>query len=55
VLTVLASRFCPCDDLYMLSQGSGTIRGFDPVGVGMAFWSRCVTVGVGFMTLILAA
>jgi hypothetical protein len=25
-----------CDGLYMLSQGSGTIRRYGPVGVGMA-------------------
>jgi hypothetical protein len=45
----------------MLSLGNGTIRKYDPVGIGVALfewvwplWSRCVTVGVGFKTLFLA-
>ena len=44
-----------CDGLYMLGPGSGTIRRSSPVGVGWPYWSRHVTVGVGFKTLILAA
>ena len=38
-----------CDGLYILSPGNDTIRGFGPVGVGVAYWSGCVTVGVGFV------
>ena len=42
-----------CDGLYMLGQGSGTIRECGPVQVGVAFWSRYGTVSVGFKNLIL--
>jgi hypothetical protein len=38
-----------CDGLHMLGPGSGTIRRCGLVR------SRCVIVGVGFKTLILAA
>ena len=38
----------------MLEPGSGTIRRCGLVGVGVALWSRCVTVGMGFKTFILA-
>ena len=44
-----------CDVLNMLGPGSGTLRRFGLVKVGMAFWRKCVTVGVGFETLFLAA
>jgi hypothetical protein len=44
-----------CDGLYMLSPESGTIRRCGPVAVNVAFWGGCVTVEVGFKTLILAA
>jgi hypothetical protein len=44
-----------CDGLHMLGPRSGTIRSYGPVGVSVASWSRCVTVGVGFNTLLLAA
>jgi hypothetical protein len=51
-----------CDGLYMLDPGSGTIWRYGPVGVGVALlewawpcWSGCVTVGMAFKTLILAA
>jgi len=33
---------------------SGSIRGYGPVGVDEPCFSECVTVGVGFKTLILA-
>ena len=39
-----------CDGLYSLGPGSDSIR-----RCSVAFWSRCVTVGVGFKTLILGA
>ena len=39
-----------CDGLYSLGPGSDSIR-----RCGVAFWSRCVTVGVGFKTLTLGA
>jgi hypothetical protein len=53
----------PCrHGLYMLDPGSGIIRKCGPVGVGVALleevwpcWRKCVTVDVGFKTLILAA
>ena len=42
--------------------GSDTLRWYGLIGVGVVLleevwlcWSRCVTVGVGFKTLILAA
>ena len=39
----------------MLGPGSGTIRRYGFVGVGVAFWRKCVTVGMGFETFLLAA
>jgi len=52
---------CVCDGLYMLGPRSITIRS-GLVGVGVALlewvwpcWSGCVTVNVGFKTLILVA
>ena len=39
-----------CDGLNMLGPGSGTIRRYGPVGIGVPH-----TVGVGFNTLVLAA
>ena len=41
--------FIAYDGLYMLSSGSGTVRGCGPVAVGIVYWSRCVTVGMGFV------
>jgi hypothetical protein len=38
-----------CSGLYMLSPGSGTIRGCGPVGVGVSLQ------GMGFQILIIAA
>ena len=43
-----------CDGLYMFDPGSDTIRRCGPVRVGVDLL-RCVTVGVCFKTLILAA
>ena len=37
------------DGLYMLSPGSHTIRGCGPVGVGMAYFSRCIPVALCFL------
>jgi hypothetical protein len=44
-----------CDGLYTLGPGSGTIRRCGLLGWVWPCWSRCVTVGVGFKILILAA
>ena len=38
-----------CEGLYILGPGSGTVRRYGPVDVGVSL------VGVGFKTLILAA
>ena len=38
----------------MLGPGSGTIRRCG-LGIGVSCWSRHVTVGMGFNTLVLAA
>jgi hypothetical protein len=50
-----SAGFNGCDGLYMLKPGSGIIRRCGPVGITMALLSRCVTVGIGFNTLVLAA
>ena len=42
-------RKCWCDGFHRLSPGSGTIKKVWPC------WSKCVTVAVGYKTLILAA
>jgi hypothetical protein len=39
----------------MLGPGSGTIWRCGLIGVGVPCWRKCVTVGVGFKTFILAA
>jgi hypothetical protein len=39
----------------MLGPGSGTIRRYGFVGVGVALLRKCVTVGMGFETFLLAA
>ena len=43
------------DGLYMLSPGSGTREGVALMEYVRPCWSRCVTVALGFNTLILAA
>ena len=43
-----------CSGLYMLGPESGTIRGYDSVGVGVDLEEVC-HCGCGFKTLILAA
>ena len=48
-------KMTSCDGLYMLDPGSGTIKRYGLVGVGMVFWRKCVTVGVDFKTVTLAA
>lgn len=40
---------CRCDGSYMLGPGSGIIRVCSPVKIGVAYWSRRATVGVGFV------
>ena len=35
-----------CDGLYTLGPGSGTIRRYGPVPVGMAFFEVCVALWV---------
>jgi hypothetical protein len=32
------NQIIKCDGLYMLRQGSGTIRKYVPVGVGVSLW-----------------
>ena len=39
----------------MLGPGSGTIWRCGLIGVGVPCWRKCVTVGVGFKTFLLAA
>jgi hypothetical protein len=39
----------------MLGSGSGTIRRCGLVEIGVALWRKCITVGVGFKTLVLQA
>ena len=48
-------RLRECSGLYMLGPGNGTIRRCGLVGVVWPHWRKCVTLGVGFETLLLAA
>ena len=42
-----------CDGFNLLGSGSGTLKSCGLVGVLVAFWRKCIIVGVGFKTLIL--
>ena len=44
-----------CAGLFMLGPENGTIRRCGPVEWVWPWWSRCVAVGMGFKTLILAS
>jgi hypothetical protein len=44
-----------CGGLNMLGPGNGTSRRCGLIGIGVPYWKKCVTVGVDFKTLLLAA